>query len=181
MKTINLLPKIDQKELRLQFFATQLAVFWFWVIVSLFFFVTLTFTVKAYLSVQLSETEGQISLDKDILRSSDNELLKKQVENLNTQLGVIKNLQSEHYYWSRALIELSNILPVDITLDRLTMNRQDRKVEIRGNAKTRESVLQFWANVHKSDYFYNIDFPLANLQKAIDDPFYFSFYINPQQ
>ncbi|MBX4187498.1 MAG: hypothetical protein KW802_04625 [Candidatus Doudnabacteria bacterium] len=50
MKLINLLPKSEQKDLKLQSFADQLLLFWIWALVSLVFFVALTYTAQIYLS-----------------------------------------------------------------------------------------------------------------------------------
>ena len=137
-----------------------------------------TFVTKIYLNSQVALIDDQISNDKKILKSSDNEALRKQVEGLNNQVGAINNLQSGHYYWSRALVELSNILPPEISLDLIKIDRDTSKIEISGTAKTRDSVLQLWSNVIKSSYFKNVNFPLDNLEKATDDPFSFTFYVN---
>src|SRR6185436_16492991 len=120
MKRINLLPKTEQRELKLQDFADQLTLFLIWAVISVIFFVALTYTAKIYLGGQMTETESQIAVEKQVLKSSDNESLKKQVESLNSQIAAIKNLQSQHYYWSKSLTELAKLLPVDIVVDVLT-------------------------------------------------------------
>jgi Tfp pilus assembly protein PilN len=180
MKQINLLPKTEQKELKLHAFADRFILFWIWAIISVVFFMALSYTAKIYLEGQKTEIESQIVSERQILRSSDNEQLKKQVETINAQINAIKNLQSQHYYWSQALNEIARLLPVDIALDSLTADRATGKVTIGGVAGNRESVLQFWAEMHKSEFFNNIDFPLENLNKATDDPFTFTFYIIPE-
>jgi Tfp pilus assembly protein PilN len=181
MKSINLLPKSEQKELKLQSFVDQLTIFWVWVVISLAFFLALTYVARIYLGGQVSDVESQINSEKQVLKSSDNELLKQQVEGLNAQINAIKNLQSQHYYWSQALDELAKLLPADISLDSLSADRTSGKVQIQGVADTRESVLKFWADMHKSAYFKNIDFPLANLDSATKDPFSFTFFIVPDK
>ena len=178
LKKINLLPKTEQKNLRLQFFGDQLLFFWIFVIGSLFLFIGLTYIAKAYLTAQVAEVESKISLGKAELKSSDNELLKQKVDSLNGQISILKNLNNQHYYWSGALVELGNLLPPDITLTEVHMDRVGGKVSIKGVAGKRESVLQFWSNVYKAQYFKGIDFPLANLDAETNDPFSFDFYIN---
>ena len=181
MKQINLLPKDEQRELKLLFFADDLLRFWIWIIISLLLFGGVTFLAKEYLNRQVADTEGQISLQKQILKSEDNELLKQRVEELNYEVSTIKNLQLHHYYWSESLKELATLLPVDITLNLLTMDRTTGLVEIEGVAGSRDSVLKFWSDMHRSEFFKDIDFPLANLNSATDDPFTFSFYIQPEK
>ena len=178
MKRINLLPKTAQRALQLRFFADQLLFFWAWFIISLVFFLGLTYTAKIYLSSQVTNLDSQIDSNKLILKSSDNELLKQQVEGLDNQIKTIKSLQSQHYYWSETLIELAKLLPSDISVESVTLKRATNQIRIEGIADNRESVLKFWADVHKSDYFVSIDFPLANLNKATDDPFTFTLVVN---
>jgi Tfp pilus assembly protein PilN len=178
MKQINLLPKTEQRDLKLQFFSDQLITFWIWVFISLFLFISLTYIAKAVLSARVSEIEGQIAYESQILRSSDNEKLKEEVEGLNTEVKNLRFLYGQHYYWSPALQELSRLLPEDVSIDLLNMDRATGKVDISGVAKKRESMLLFWANVHKSEYFKNINFPLPNLDREENDPFSFVFYIN---
>jgi Tfp pilus assembly protein PilN len=177
MKQINLLPKEEQRELRLTFFNDQLIRFWIWILVSMMLFVSITYIAKAYLSGQVAETEGQIALSEQILKSSDNELLKSQVEALNQEISALKSIQTQHRFWSVALEELPKILATDISLDTMVVDRATGRVDIAGVAGSRESVLKFWSDVHKSDYFTNINFPLSNLEKPVTDPFTFSFTI----
>lgn len=181
MKQINLLPKSEQKDLKLQFFSEQLVRFWIWVLISLALFLGLTYLAKEYLNSQIADTDGLIALERQILRSDDNEQLKLEVEGLNNQMLSIRSLSNQHYYWSEALIELARLLSPDVHLDLVVMDRASGKVQIQGTAGNRENVLKFWADVHKSEYFKNIDFPLANLNRATQDPFTFNFFINAEK
>jgi Tfp pilus assembly protein PilN len=181
MKHINLLPKSEQKELRLLFFADDLIRFWIWIVVSLLIFAALTFLANEYLRSEVAETEGQIAQQRQILKSDDNEIVKQKVEELNYEVSTIKNLQINHYYWSDALVELVNLLPADIDLNLLSMDRVTGEVAIEGVAGSRDSVLKFWSDIHKSVYFKDIDFPLANLNRATEDPFRFSFFVKVEK
>ncbi len=181
MKQINLLPKSEQRELRLTFFNEQLIRFWIWILVCLLLFVSLTYIAKAYLSGQVAGIEGEIALSEQVLKSSDNEQLKSQLEVLNQELNSIKHIRNQHRYWSIALEELAKMLSPDISLDSVIIDRTGNKVDIVGVAGNRESVLKFWSDVHKSEYFTNINFPLANLEKPILDPFSFSFTVNEEK
>lgn len=181
MKQINLLPKSERQELKLQLFSEQFISFWIWVMISLVFLVGLTYSAKIYLSGQVASAESQINLEKQVLKTSDNEMLKQKVDELNNQINLIKSMDGQHYYWSKALVEVGNLLPTDISLDSLSMDRTTGKVDIKGTAADRESVLKFWANIHKSEIFRNVNFPLENLNRPKDDPFVFSFFIVPDK
>ncbi len=181
MKRINLLPKPAQQEVRLLFFGKQLLLFWIWALITLLIFLILTFIAKSYLVRELADVSGQVDSEKLVLKSSDNERLKQEVGNLNDQIKTINNLSSQHYYWSGALTELGRLLAPDIRLDLVSMERATGKVQIQGIAGNRDSVLRFWSDVHKSSYFKNIDFPLSNLNRATNDTFTFTFYVNADQ
>jgi Tfp pilus assembly protein PilN len=178
MKIINLLPKNEQKEVKLQFFAHSQLVFWIWIVISLVLFLILTLLAKIYLNNVQNQVAIEISQKQEELKSSDNAILKQQVETLNTQIKTIKTLQGQHVYWSNALVELGNLLAPDIQLNSLSIDRTTGKIDLQGTAGNRESVLKFWSDIHKSQYFQNIDFPLSNLNKSAGDPFTFTFYAN---
>jgi Tfp pilus assembly protein PilN len=181
MKKTNLLPKEQQREIHLLFFSEKLQTFWLWVGCSLLVFLILTLLAKVFLTRQLGEISRQIEDQRRVLKSSDNELLKQEVSNLNNQMASIKHLNSGHYYWSNALVELGNLFAPDIQIDLITMDRATGQVDIKGTAGSRESVLRFWSDIHKSPYFMNINFPLTNLERATNSSFAFTFFINPQE
>ncbi len=178
MKQINLLPKPERRELQLQFLASRLLVFWIWVIGGLLTFLFLALLTRFYLDRDISVTEGRIAENKALLDSADYKDLQDQILQLNRSIKEIKNLQSQHYYWSDALIELSNLVPPDMQLDQITFEKSSGAVVVKGQAKTRDSVIAFWSNVIKSEHFRNINFPLANLEKPELPDFTYTFYVN---
>lgn len=181
MKQINLLPKSEQKELKLYFFTVLLWKFWTFLIISLILFWLTAFFAKSYLDLQGSGIAEEISTQKLVLRSSDNERLKSEVGDLNNQIARINSLTSQHYYWSKALAELANLLPRDVSVNILSLDRLSGKFTIQGTTATRASALQFWSDMHKSDYFRDINFPLTNLEKATDGSFSFTFFVNTEK
>jgi|GEM_PF-2021745 Tfp pilus assembly protein PilN len=181
MKSINLLPAVEQKELRLQFLVQKLSRFWFWIIGSLVVFFALTLATRFYLERMITDTQSQIEQNKTLLNSADYKDLQNQIQLLNKNIKEIKNLQSQHYYWSNALVQLANLVPADMQLNQVHFDRSTGQIDVNGQAVTRESVLTFWSNVIKSDYFKNINFPLANLERAKYPDFTYKFYVNPDK
>jgi Tfp pilus assembly protein PilN len=181
MRSINLLPKDAQRDVRLQFVAKQLLMFWIWVLISVIAFLVLTLVARIYLAQQKTGIESAISQQRETLKSSNNELLKQQVSSINSQTATIKNLSGQHYYWAEAFVDLANRIPADMQADLISLDRTTGKVEIQGMSGTRSSVLQFWSNMHKSAFFKDIDFPLSNLDQATNDSYTFTFYLNPDQ
>lgn len=181
MKQINLLPPSERRELQLQFLANRLLIFWVWVIGGLLTFLFLALLTRFYLDRDISVTEGRIAENKALLDSSDYKDLQDQILQLNRNIKEIKNLQSQHYYWSDALVELSNLVPPDMQLGQINFDKSSGAIVIVGQAKTRDSVIAFWSNVIKSEHFRNINFPLANLEKPELPDFSYTFYVNAEE
>ncbi|HYE22509.1 MAG TPA: PilN domain-containing protein [Verrucomicrobiae bacterium] len=181
MKIINLLPKSVSRELQLELIASQILNFWTWLVLSMAVFFTLILGSVFYLRTEIQRIDSVIFEQKEVLSSSNTKELESRVSALNTQIKNIQNLQKQHYYWSEMLTELANILPGDVRVDFLGVDRTTGLVEMAGYARSRESVLQFWSNVKKSEYFRDINFPLKNLERATDASFTFTFYVNPEE
>ena len=178
MKTINLLPKEEQKEIQLEFLFSHFSFFWIITLASLLVFLGLALGTKIYLNHKIQTTQAEIDLNQATLNSSDFKSLQDQVLELNASIKEVNNFIVQHYYWSKALVVLANLLPKDVQLNQVLLSRSTGRIDIAGQAATRESVIALWAAVIKSDYFKNINFPLANLEKAKIADFTFTFYVN---
>ncbi|OGE81017.1 MAG: hypothetical protein A3H72_01615 [Candidatus Doudnabacteria bacterium RIFCSPLOWO2_02_FULL_48_8] len=180
MKKINLLPLSAQKELTLELASRQFLNFWAWIFFSLLLLSALSFFSTFQLNSQINQAEEAIAENQALLKSATNQQLQQQVVALNDEIRKIEALRARHYYWSEALVELGNFIADDAVIDVLSLDRASGKIDISGTAQDRESILKFWADMHKSKYFKNINFPLSNLERADDAPFTYTFYINPE-
>ena len=178
MKTINLLPKEEQKEILLEFLFSHFSFFWIVAIGSLLVFLGLVFGMKIYLNSKIQSTQAQITASQATLNSTDYKGLQDQVLQLNGSIREINNLITQRYYWSKALVALSDLVPSDVQLNQVLLDRVTGRIDISGQAATRESVITLWSAVIKSEYFKNINFPLANLEQAKVANFNFTFYVN---
>ncbi len=180
MKLINLLPKSVVRELQLDLIAGQILNFWIGLFLTFGIFFALIWASIFYLKTEIQNTDNDISQQREVLSSANTKDLQVRVSNLNKKINTIEELRDNHYYWSEALTELVTLMPSDMQIDSLIIKRETGKIDMTGSAANRDSVLLFWANVKKSQYFRDINFPLANLQKATDDPYSFTFYIKPE-
>ncbi len=178
MKKINLLPKPEQQELKLQLFSQQLLKFWILIAASLVVFFLLTKATQIYLNRTVSDTQNKISQNKALLNSSDYRDLQRQILAINSNIKEIENLEDHHYYWSNALIELARLIPPNMQLNNIDFDSITGKIQINGQAQNRDAVIGLWSNIIKSEYFKNINFPLANLEKAKLPDFTYTFFIN---
>lgn len=181
MKRINLLPKTAQKEISLDIFAQKLFNFWIVVLVSFVVLFLLALGSQIFLNKKIGSTAREIVVKQAQLTSSDNQQLEQQVIALNDQIKIIEDLKVRHYYWSEALLELANLMPADLQVSILSLDRSTNKIDVIGTGGSRESVIQFWANVKKSKYFSDINFPLTNLEKPNNAPYTYTLTINPKQ
>jgi Tfp pilus assembly protein PilN len=181
MKIINLLPKSAQKELQLQQQAEILKQFWVSVSLVLLVLFLMSFAAEFMLKQNTIAVESEIIDLRRELSTAANQKLDDEVKALNTQIKTLNTLQSQHYYWSNALVELSRVMPTDLSVDFLTLDRSNGKVEIAGKGGSRISVLLLWANIKRTKMFKDINFPLTNLEKSEDGAFTYVFYINPDE
>ena len=175
---VNLLPKPEQKEIRYELISHQLMNFWLWVILSFMVLLVLSLLAVFQLKLMAKQVDADINKSRQALSSASNQQLQKQVLLLNDEIRKINELQSQHYQWSEALIELGKIIPNDLVVDILTLDRSSGKIDIAGFAGDRESIIKFWSAMHKSQYFKNINFPLSNLEQPRNAHYRFTFYIN---
>jgi Tfp pilus assembly protein PilN len=178
MKLINLLPKSENRELKLTLLGQQLINFWIYVSLSLVVFFVLALAVNVFLRSEITKNNHEIESKKQELASSNTQQLEARVQALNNQIRAIDSLQENHYNWSQVMLELSRVTPEDVRLNLVNFERSTGKVEVTGNGATRDAVIEFWANVKKSKYFRNINFPFSNLEKDKNAQFEYSFYVN---
>lgn len=181
MKSINLLPKSVNRDLQLELIGKQLMGFWVRAVILMVIFFLLSLATIVYLQSEIGSAEQSIKQNKETLSSSDTKALQTRVQALNNSIANLKSLQDQHYYWSTALIELANLVPADIELDSVVLDRATNRIDLAGRARTRDSAILFWAAIKKDKMFRDINFPLKNLEKAQDSDFTFTFYVNPSE
>ncbi len=180
MKLINLLPQENQKEVRLELAANIFLEFWIWVIATLLIFFIASLFAVFYLNSIIKATELSIYESQTILNSSDYKDLQVEISEINSHTKEINNIKNQHLYWSKPLLILAELIPSDVQLSLVTINRETGRVDIAGQARNRDSVITIWSNVIKTSYFQNINFPLKNLEKANFSDFNFTFYVNKE-
>lgn len=165
----------------MELYAAALTNFFLWSMVLLLAFFALSLISEVGIRQAKSSVESKITSYEEELKSAANQKLSEEVLALNNQIATIKSLESQHYYWSNVVEEIGNISPADLQIDILTMDRATGHVEIMGQAGTRTSVLEFWANVKKSNMFKDINFPLSNLERANNGSFTYTFNVVPEK
>ncbi|MBX4187761.1 MAG: hypothetical protein KW793_01335 [Candidatus Doudnabacteria bacterium] len=180
-KIVNLLPKEEVSEFRLEQMAGQIFSFWIWTLATLAAVFVLSLGSSVLLTQRISANQNDIENKRQQLRSSATKQLELEVSTLNRQIALIENLRKDHYYWSNAFLELLDLLDTDARVNLVEMDRATGKVDVSGTSGDRDSVLSFWAAVKKSNMFKDINFPLTNLERDVDANFNYTFYVKPEE
>lgn len=176
---INLLPPEQQRSIRLTRLNSQVMSFGVWFILSLLVFATVLFASFLVLRQRLDAMEQEVAVQSKALDELKDTAVRKEVENFSQNLKNFETLLKARDNWSGILQELARNLPPDMAVDSLSVNRADRKIELGGRAATRSSVLEFRRHLLDSGHFANINFPLANLEKAENLRWKYRFFVNP--
>lgn len=177
---INLLPPEQQKNIRLARVNSQVLSFVIWLILSILIFATVLFASFLVLRQRLESLQGEIAEQTKTLEELKETSVRKEVEIFSSNLKNFDVLQKSQDGWSRVLEEIARGLPADMTIDTMSINRADRKVELSGRGGSRNSVLQYRKTLIASANFVNLNFPLANLEKSKDLSWKYRFYVKPE-
>lgn len=177
MKLINLLPKSRQQELYFEQLFHKLT-FVLWLTAFSFLLVLgAQLAVKIYLESQSRDIASQISLLKSQVNKSDNEQIKKSIKSINDYISDFKNL-SVTPKWSKVLNAFAKLPPDSVGVTSFNVDLKTKSVNIQGFAPRREDVIQLYNNIASDNKeFYNIDYPLENVAKPLDNQFHFNFNI----
>lgn len=174
---INLLPPEEQKQIILERYNSQIAVFGLWVILSLTSMIGIIFLAEIIFSYTLTSGKEEIAAQNlELTRVQDPSIMKR-VEELNRDIQNFQTFQKQDLDFSPYLAELQKILPIGLTLDSITLKRENKRIEVTGRAANRAQVLVFRNYIIDSEYFENVNFPLYNLESPENVKWKYRFYL----
>jgi Tfp pilus assembly protein PilN len=92
--------------------------------------------------------------------------LNQNVYGINRQITQLQSMQNKFVIWSNRLVILTNLTPKNIELYSVTINSDTKDINLTGNAKTRDDLLQYKANLENSNLLTGINLPIENLLEA---------------
>ena len=179
MKTINLLPKPRQQELKFEGILHRfLLVIWF----SLFSF-ALVFGIqlgtKIYLQQKAKSITNQIKELSQQVNKTDNATLKTKIKSVNDVVSDFITLTAASPKWSHFLKAFSILPPVGVSILSVTVDNKSKQVQLNGYSPSRDLVIEMYNNLNNDKtHFSNVDYPLENVVKETDINFHFSFFVN---
>lgn len=102
------------------------------------------------------------SFEKYLNLTKNKETLGK-IEKINSVLSQIENMEKNKSSIYEILIVVANNTPADISFSNIRVLIREKKIELSGQAKKREALLEFQKNLEKSQYFENITSPISNI------------------
>lgn len=124
--------------------------------------------LKNILVLYINSQNNELFSLNNYFNQEKNKKIQQNIENINKILSRISIIEKNKTIWSETLFELIKITPNDLSFVNLKISDEDKKIEIIGLAKTRESLLTFRDNLEKSEYFENVTSPISNIISPTD-------------
>jgi len=146
-----------------------------------------TFVATAFIAVLLliSRTILSEDLREIIVRanvvSSRHQPVMRSIQDLNIALKVLDGMSDEFTPWSVWLTDFTKTLGPGNTLTTLSINREDKTMDVTGLSRHRDDLLEFKSKLESSGLAQEIEFPLSNLLSKENVEFEFSATLNPEK
>lgn len=186
MLTLNLLPEEQKRQIRLECAFRKILFLGVGVIVILIIFIGFSFGTKIILKSRLGDLEKKMEaqlVSQELLQIKEKEA---EINKFNFLLSDINEINKLKVHWSRALIEIAEIIPEGVRIEQIQINREahpmgdhpkGEKISINGFSPTRKKVLTIKDRLEKSLLFKDVYSAPSNLVKKEDIDFFFSFYL----
>lgn len=103
-----------------------------------------------------------------------------EVSEINRRMNKINQIQKEYTKWSETILELSRLIPNNVIISTIELNKTSDKFSIAGTAKYREDFISLKENLETSDIVFNLSSPLSNLLHQEDLKFSLSGNLKEQ-
>jgi hypothetical protein len=178
MKTINLLPKIRQQELRYEVLLNSL---WVVALLSLASFILvflIQFGTKFYLQYQDNSIKQQVAELQSQVNKQQNTQIKDKITAVNNLVTDYLNLANSSPKWSKVIKAFAPLPPPGLKISSFSINPTQNTINITGLSPTRDLVILLYNNIlNDTNDFYGIDYPLENVVNSTNVSFHFTFSI----
>ena len=165
MINLNLIPpekKTKLKEEKVIFLLKTIA---FTLVIFFGLFLGLLYGTRILLDQRLTKINNEISSLESTTANGNQSTFSSLIKEINEKIVIIKNIQSNYIKWSAYLAEFSPLIPVNISLNEITINQETCKIQIRGIASFRDDFLILKSNLENSLILDSIESPISNLIK----------------
>jgi Tfp pilus assembly protein PilN len=175
---LNILPPEEKKEILSQKTLRQVLTWGSSGLIIVLAFLALLASIWLYSYIQLNSIQEIVSELEASPQNQNFKDIKKEIDGMNQQLQSFSKLQSQEKDYSFYLEKLTDLANPGIKLNSVSFDAS--KVNVSGQATTRDVLLTFKSALEGSSYFQNVNTPLSNFLKQTNIGFTFSFELKPQ-
>ncbi|MFA4833385.1 MAG: hypothetical protein WC619_00880 [Patescibacteria group bacterium] len=117
-------------------------------------------------------------VEETTLITKDSQGQNSKIREINTRLSFVEKIQSSFIPWSYLFKDLASYANSDIKFYSIKVSQEKKEIELKGIAKTRESLLALKEGLGKSVIFYELNFPMKNILEKNDIDFDMKAKIN---
>ena len=158
MLSLNITPPELKKEIKLKLILKKIKNLFFVLLILFSFYSIFLLGLKLILQIHFVNTVAETSI---VTKNTEN--YSREIRNINVQINSIEKIQNNFVVWSKFLTVLSNEKPIDITLNKISLNYDDNSLTLSGFSNTRENLLNLKSNLENCESLMEINFPLSNL------------------
>lgn len=191
MIKINLLSPSDKENFKWEKINNLIKGWTIWMLlVQIVFFAAFLFAVE-YLKIEKSAVTSQLEQIKNKEATKEIDSIEKELRTYAAKIDDIAELKDSHLHWSYVLAEIIGNMPSGVRLEGFSAQevvavKEDKKkpaeeerykIDISGNALTRNDLLIFEGTLKNSELFFGLEYDDSNYVKSADVDFRYSFYI----
>lgn len=178
MITLNLISETEKKILkeRRLFIITKST--FIILLVTIVIFTVVLFFDKLLLNNKLKTTDSEIKSEESFIQAQQGSTLEKSIKELNSQLQTISNIEKNHINWNKAVAMIVNLVPANIQISSLVLDKDSQNFNLNGQAKTRDSLLVLQHNLESSKSITNLITPITNLTEKENISFEYTGQLN---
>lgn len=208
MIKINLLSPLDKENLKWEKLNNLAIRNIIWVLTAEMIFAGLFFFAMEYLKTESRTLSVQSANLSNLMETLEAGAIERNLQTNKGKVENIYAVQSGHVKWTLLFENISNMVPVGVRLESLsaqadnsaaeaaiqkankgkpaaaqvTLKTEDKKmkVDIAGNAKSREALIAFEEKLKSSDMFFDVQCNASNYVESSDIDFTYTFYIHEQ-
>ena len=171
----NLLPLQIKNELFEEEIKKIIIIFGILILIFLFSFNLILFTINDYISRQVDLEKTVINLEKKNSEDPEIQNLREKIISINQTLSQLNSFYQEQVRLTEIFNKISDILPPQMYLTNFSYQKESTQISLAGFSPTQEILLYFKNDLEKE--FSEVSFPIQNWMKTTDIDFQFNFKI----
>lgn len=111
--------------------------------------------------------EMQKSTVVKLNQDQSGETLEDAIHKLNQTTERLKLIQDNHTFWTQVLAKIDELIPNDIAIEIIELNRDNKTIHLKGTANTRASYSNLRTNLTETEYIEDPEIPISLLKEEI--------------